>query len=143
MIVPNAPNCILAKLAAPDTSWPCPARRQQPPRRLSGALRTLIFPCAVTAVDFLNTLINPLAAGGSLAYSQPDQLPLQQIVAITGMWGLTFLIAWSAAAVNMFWEAGFACARPARASCQWCWCCSAVRAWRPSRRVGRAFVWPR
>jgi apolipoprotein N-acyltransferase len=83
--------------------------------RLSGLLRTLVFPCAVTTVDFLNTLINPLAAGGSLAYSQPGQLPIQQIVAVSGMWGLTFLIAWSAAAVNTFWEAGFAW-RPARAS---------------------------
>jgi len=76
--------------------------------RLSGLLRTLVFPCAVTTVDFLNTLINPLAAGGALAYSQPGQLPIQQIVAVSGMWGLTFLIAWSAAAINTFWESGFA-----------------------------------
>jgi apolipoprotein N-acyltransferase len=83
--------------------------------RLSGALRTLLFPCAITTVDFLNTLINPLAGGGSLAYSQSGQLPIQQIVSVSGMWGLTFLIAWSAAAINALWEAGWSW-RGARAS---------------------------
>jgi hypothetical protein len=37
-------------------------------------LRTLVFPCAVTAIEFLMTLFNPLAADGTLAYSQPGQL---------------------------------------------------------------------
>ena len=62
----------------------CLADRLLAPR-LTGFPRTLAFPCTVTAVEFLMTLVNPLAAGGSLAYSQPGQLATQQLVAVTGM----------------------------------------------------------
>src|SRR5262245_8754640 len=83
--------------------------------RLSPLLRTLVFPAAVVIVEYLLTLLSPIAAGGSLAYSQPGNLPLLQLAALTGMWGPTFLIVWCAPAVNALWEQGFA-VRRARSS---------------------------
>ena len=75
--------------------------------RLSPLLRTLVFPATVVGVEYLLTLVSPIAAGGSLAYSQPGNLPLLQLASLTGMWGPTFLIAWCAPAVNGWWEEGF------------------------------------
>ncbi len=43
----------------------------------------------------------------SLAYTQHDNLPLIQLVSITGMWGISFLITWFAAVVNWVWEQEF------------------------------------
>jgi apolipoprotein N-acyltransferase len=75
-------------------------------RRLRGWVRTLIFPLAFTAVDWLISL-TPISSSGSPAYSQAGFLALVQIVSITGMWGITFLIGWCAALVNAGWEAHF------------------------------------
>jgi apolipoprotein N-acyltransferase len=44
---------------------------------------------------------------GSPAYSQYDNLALMQILSITGMWGVTFLIMWFASTVNALWEHAF------------------------------------
>src|SRR5262245_36851495 len=73
--------------------------------RLSGLVRTLVFPLALTTIDWLGSLIASLvtsflipsffAVGGAFdspGYTQAGLLPLVQIVAVTGMWGLTFLI---------------------------------------------------
>lgn len=41
------------------------------------------------------------------AYTQSRNLPLMQVVSLTGIWGLTFLIAWFGSVSNAAWEAGF------------------------------------
>ena len=75
--------------------------------RLGGLGRTLIFPLAVTTVDFLQARFNPiLGSFGSPAYSQAGNLPLLQVVSLTGLWGLTFLISWLAPVANAVWEHG-------------------------------------
>ena len=75
--------------------------------RLGAWERLFIFPLAYTAVEWVMSLLPPITAAGSLAYSQYDNLALMQIVSITGMWGLTFLIAWFASTVNILWEHHF------------------------------------
>ena len=75
--------------------------------RLSGALRTLVFPAAVTASELLGALSSPFGTAGSAAYSQYGSLPLIQLVSITGIWGLTFLVSWLAPVVNQAWESGW------------------------------------
>jgi apolipoprotein N-acyltransferase len=75
--------------------------------RLSGLLSTLAYPLiSVTSVYLVE-----LAAGGrfigSLAYSQYGDMPLVQIVSVTGLWGLQFLVIWLASVVNLAWERGF------------------------------------
>lgn len=74
--------------------------------RLAGIPRTLVFPAAVTTVEFLGTIGNPFGTAGSTAYSQYAGLPLLQLVSVTGIWGLTFLVSWFAPVVNEAWERG-------------------------------------
>ena len=74
--------------------------------RLTGWLRTLVFPLAVTTLDWLMSF-SPFPTFGSLAYSQYGLLPLVQVVSLTGIWGLTFLIAWGASAINVAWTGDF------------------------------------
>ena len=75
--------------------------------RLAGISRTLVFPAAVTTTELLGTIGNPFGTAGSTAYSQYGSLPLVQLVSVTGIWGLTFLISWLAPVVNQLWEGGW------------------------------------
>ena len=76
--------------------------------RLDEKTRILVFPLAFTTIDWLRML---LARSGSstmsTVYSQYDSLSLMQIVSITGMWGIIFLIGWGASTVNALWDGGF------------------------------------
>jgi apolipoprotein N-acyltransferase len=74
-------------------------------RRLSGLARTLVFPAAAVTVDWLFGL-SLLGTLGSPAYAQFGDLPLTQLVSVTGIWGLTFLVNWLAPVVNEIWERG-------------------------------------
>jgi apolipoprotein N-acyltransferase len=74
--------------------------------RLSGFARTLVFPLAVTTIDWTMSNFGILATYGSPAYTQAADLPLLQLVSLTGIWGLTFLISWLAPVVNGLWEHG-------------------------------------
>ena len=75
---------------------------------LPGFVGTLVYPLVFTTLEFINSLTNPLGSFGSLAYTQFGNLPLLQIVSVTGMLGLTFLISWLASVVNWAWEREFA-----------------------------------
>jgi apolipoprotein N-acyltransferase len=75
--------------------------------RLGSWGRLMVFPLAFTGVDWVMSLLNSITTHGSAAYSQYPILPLVQIISVTGMWGLTFLIAWFASTVNACWEASF------------------------------------
>jgi len=75
--------------------------------KLNGWTRTLIFPTAYAALDYLISL-SPFGSWGALAYSQYGSLALLQLLSVTGMWGITFLIAWFASICNLVWDEGFA-----------------------------------
>ena len=74
--------------------------------RLGGLARTLVFPAAVTAVGLGLTFVSPYGTIAAPAYSQYGVLPLMQLVSLAGIWGLTFLIAWSGSVANAAWEHG-------------------------------------
>jgi apolipoprotein N-acyltransferase len=73
--------------------------------RLRGWYATLVFPCAWASTDYLLSL-SPYGSWGAAGYSLYGNLPLLQLLALTGLWGLTFLIGWVAAAANRVWELG-------------------------------------
>jgi apolipoprotein N-acyltransferase len=74
--------------------------------RLSSLARTLVYPTAVITIDLLMSF-GPNGTMGMSAYSQYNNLPLVQIVSVTGIWGLSFLMAWCGPVVNELWEQGF------------------------------------
>ena len=57
----------------------------------------LVFAAAWVTMEFVNSRLSPYGSWGSVAYTQVDDLPLLQSAALTGLWGIAFLIAWSAA----------------------------------------------
>lgn len=75
--------------------------------RVSEFMATLVFPLAWTSVEFIGFQLSPFGTWGSLAYTQYGNLPFMQIVSITGIYGLTFLITWFASVVNWIWEQKF------------------------------------
>jgi apolipoprotein N-acyltransferase len=73
--------------------------------RLRPIPATLVFPAAMVAVQFLLGF-GMHGSWGSLAYTQSGDLPLLQLLAVTGLAGLTFLIAWPAPVANLGMERG-------------------------------------
>ena len=68
-------------------------------KRLGAFFGTLVFPCALVCTQFLYSQ-GPHGSWGSLAYTQAGNLPLLQLLSVTGLWGVTFLIGWFAAVAN-------------------------------------------
>jgi apolipoprotein N-acyltransferase len=73
--------------------------------RLSGLTASLVFPTAWVATEYVLSL-GLYATWGSAAYSQYGNLALLQVLSVTGLWGITFLIGWFAAVCNWLWEEG-------------------------------------
>jgi apolipoprotein N-acyltransferase len=73
-------------------------------RRFQGFAATLVFPLANAGFDFLTTWPTPNTSDGSMAYSQFSSVYLTQLLSITGMWGVVFLISWFASIINWVWE---------------------------------------
>jgi apolipoprotein N-acyltransferase len=76
-------------------------------RRLDGVLQTLILPTAWVSVEYVNSLFNPYGTWGAAGYTQVGNLSLMQMVSVTGVFGVGFLIAWFASVVNQAWENGW------------------------------------
>ncbi len=60
--------------------------------RPTAFLSTLVFPCASVAAEYGNAVA--LGNWGSTAITQLDNLPFAQLLSLTGLWGITFLVAW-------------------------------------------------
>jgi apolipoprotein N-acyltransferase len=75
---------------------------------LRGFIGTLVFPCAWVTMEWLVASFTPYGSWGSLAYTQHENLVLLQLVALTGLYGLSFLITWFASAGYWVLELGLA-----------------------------------
>lgn len=73
--------------------------------RWSGLTRSLVFPLALVASEYLVSF-GPFGTWGSIAYSQYENLTLLQLLSVAGLYGITFLIGWFAAVADSLWEAG-------------------------------------
>ncbi|MGH3350837.1 MAG: nitrilase-related carbon-nitrogen hydrolase [Nocardioides sp.] len=72
-------------------------------RRLSGVPATLIFPAAAVVTEWLISLTG-LGTLGSMANSLVVGAGLRQLVSVTGVWGVTFVVCWVAASANEVWS---------------------------------------
>jgi apolipoprotein N-acyltransferase len=70
----------------------------------AGFLFTLAFPVTWVTVEFLTGRIALKATWGAAAYTQYGDLPLMQLASVTGIWGISFLIAWFGSVVNWAWD---------------------------------------
>lgn len=76
--------------------------------RLKGFSATLVFPLIMTVMVYISVKSNPLGSIRGAAYFQYNNLALIQLLSITGMWGIVFLVNWLGSVVNYAWERGFA-----------------------------------
>ncbi len=74
--------------------------------RLAGIGSTLVFPAAYVTMDYLLGF-TPLGTLFSTASTQFAFTTIAQALSITGIWSVSFLIAWFASIVNAAWENGF------------------------------------
>ncbi len=72
-------------------------------RSLHPMLAVFTFPVMWTGYEFLVSQISPHGTALSLAYSQVDCLPVLQIVSLTGIWGLTFVLTLFPSAIAVAW----------------------------------------
>ncbi len=76
-------------------------------RKITGFKVTLLLPLAAVSVEYLYSTTFPWGSWCIIPYSQSENIYLLQLLSITGMWGLTFLIYWFAAVVNWVWDNKF------------------------------------
>jgi apolipoprotein N-acyltransferase len=96
--IPGIFYYVFAVISAISALIPYAADRLLAPR-LRGFAATLIFPCALVSAQFIYSH-GPQGSWGTLAYTQADNLTLIQLLSVTGVWGITFLIGWFAAVSN-------------------------------------------
>ena len=75
--------------------------------RLKGFTATLVYPLAVTTTWYLYNLVSPMGSFGTTGYEQYSNQALTQLLSITGIWGLIFLVSWLGPVVNWAWERSF------------------------------------
>jgi apolipoprotein N-acyltransferase len=97
---------IVAVFALMNTAIPYLADRMLA-LRLKGFAATLVFPLIVTTTGYIASKANPAGSIGGQAYFQYSNLALLQLLSITGMWGILFLVNWLGPVFNYAWERGF------------------------------------
>jgi apolipoprotein N-acyltransferase len=68
-------------------------------KRQINYMQTLIFPALLTLFSYLYSFIGPSGTFSSIAPSQSNILFIQ-IVSLTGIWGVIFILGWTATTVN-------------------------------------------
>lgn len=66
--------------------------------RLPAMLVPLVFPCVNVAIEY-GASTGSFGSWGSLAYTQAGNLTLMQLASVTGIWGITFFLCWTASTV--------------------------------------------
>lgn len=62
-----------------------------------------IFPCMWVLYEFMNAHLSSAGTFNSIAYSQLKFLPIVQIAAVTGIWGVSFLLCLVPSAIAVGW----------------------------------------
>jgi apolipoprotein N-acyltransferase len=55
-------------------------------------LALLAVPSAWVAIEYISSLLSPHGTFGSIGYTQMDALPVLQVAAVAGLWGISFLV---------------------------------------------------
>ncbi len=68
--------------------------------RFKGFLGTLILPLLFVILEYFSVLLNPYGTWGTIANTQFENKYLLQLVSVTGIWGITFMVYWFASVLN-------------------------------------------
>ncbi|MHA1592028.1 MAG: nitrilase-related carbon-nitrogen hydrolase [Candidatus Heimdallarchaeaceae archaeon] len=69
-------------------------------------LVSLVYPLTILVIDY-SIGFSPLGPLLSMAVTQFDFSVFAQLSSLTGIWGMAFLMAWSASIINLIWENNF------------------------------------
>ena len=75
-------------------------------QKIKGILSTLVFPAAYVIMEFIVVSTNPSGSYGTLAHTQ-NSLPLLQMLSVTGIWGVVFIVLWTSSLINWLWDNSF------------------------------------
>lgn len=75
--------------------------------RYKGVLSTLVFPLAAVSSFFILPLIRSTGLPPVSSYIEYNNLQLQQVASILGVWGVAFITLWFASLFNWCWEKKF------------------------------------
>lgn len=104
---PPAASPVFVPIAAAlglGCSLPFLADRLAAPR-LGTLPATLVFPLAKVTVEYLVSTVAPVGGiVGVLGVTQHGNLPLAQLASVTGVYGVSFLVAWFAPVALACWE---------------------------------------
>ncbi len=75
-------------------------------QRINGIVSTFVLPSAFVVMNYIVVSTNPGGTFGALETTQ-SYLPLLQLVSITGIWGITFIIFWTASVINWLLDNNF------------------------------------
>lgn len=75
--------------------------------RLPTAMVPFVLPSAFVAIGFVGSVILPFGTLSAAAYSQIYNLELMQLAAVTGIYGITFVLLWFASTMASLWGSGF------------------------------------
>lgn len=68
-------------------------------QRQEGMIADLGFPLTYVLVEFMYVTLSPLGSTGSIAYAQDGFTVLLQLLSITGIYGITFIVSWFGASM--------------------------------------------
>ena len=95
---------VVMLVAAFITLIPCLVDKWLVNNKWRGFLSTLVFPVTAVTIEYLMSLDPNQGTWGSIAITQYGNLPLMQLVSVTGIWGICFLIYWTASVINWIIE---------------------------------------
>ncbi len=75
-------------------------------QKVKGIISSLVFPSVYVIMEYIVVSTNPSGSYGTLAHTQ-SYLPFLQLTSITGIWGITFFIMWTASVINWLWDNSF------------------------------------
>ncbi len=75
-------------------------------QQIKGIVSTFVLPSAFVIMDYIVVSANPGGTFGAIETTQ-SYLPMLQLVSITGIWGITFIIYWTASLINWLLDNDF------------------------------------
>ncbi|MFH8567445.1 apolipoprotein N-acyltransferase [Streptomyces sp. NPDC017993] len=74
--------------------------------RSRSVLTTLIFPTVLVSGEYLFAELADFGDYGVLGFTQHGFLPLVQLASVTGVYGVSFVVAWTASMAHWVWQGG-------------------------------------